>query len=119
MTDQRRQQREEDIGWLRHNNDLTAANKRLNTKHRDMPIDLILPLSLLLAVISHHQLNVLWVTPLLLPLFIPQGSRMSLIGPIARIYAMAAAGFLFLYVPLTRAWSGGFDGSDYVKYVRE
>ena len=102
------------LAWIAVHRDSGRYGKRLR-----VTIDLILPLSLLLAVISHHQLNVLWVTPLLLPLFIPQGSRMSLIGPIARLYAIAVAGFLFLYVPLTRAWSGGFDGSDYVKYVRE
>jgi hypothetical protein len=81
--------------------------------------EIFLALSLWLAVNAHHQMNVLWVTPLAL-FYLLRGTfpAREIAKRALGIYGISIFLFLGAYVLLTIGWAGQFSPSLYARWVR-
>ncbi len=78
-----------------------------------------LPVSLVLAVMAHHQNNVLWATPAALPWLRGEPYRGAALRRLLRTYATAAGLFLTAYVCLCWIWHGALEPGLYVRTVAQ
>ena len=82
-------------------------------------IRLLFPISFALAIMAHHQLVVLIITPLFLYKFLDRLGRFQRLRLIGGIYAIASGIFLLSYAILTLRWDLQFDTSMWIFYIQD